>query len=1094
MAEDLLKEVEKGIVDLFSDSSNQNKYSKSSGSGNGKSSHSHDAQFLLSSHQYERYINIEKSSVLQSARAFHDSTLVRNDPLSIITTIVQLIHLQNDSKKFGHKLTKVEATEVFFGITKLFVSTDSKLRRMVYVILKDLYGICDPSDVIIVTSCLTKDMTSNVDIYKANALRVVTRIIDTSMLAAIERYIKQSIIDKSHFVASAALVSALHLIQPFANKTSINQTLGQGQAHSSRASESENVAIVKRWINEVQEAIKSKHEMVQYHATLLFYSIKQHDRLAVSKFVQKYTANVDVHKKNKMSQNKQNTATSASGNQNYSNTGSPTITSPLAITCFIRYTAKLLHEEILSGRTNIQIHPSSSVSSSSSIANVHTSTTYTTSIAEASQLCTMGFTFLTSCLKHESEMVAFEAASAICKLPHAQPQDIQPALSILQLLLSSLKPAARLSTIKLLCTLSNTYPNLVSRFNDCLEALIGDSNKLIGTLSIITLLKTTSTTATSTTTSSSSSSSLSSHELSIDRLLKQISSFLHHLAEEYKIMVIKSLSRTCVHYPTKYYRIIVGGFLSKFLREEGGFIFKQTIVNTIINLMEILPETKESGLLYLCEFIEDCEFVSLSTHIITVIGTVGPTTSCPARYVRFLYNRCILENSMIRSSAVYALGKFGVYVKALRTSILYLLKSCVNDESDETRDRVILMITILEDLCDDDDNDNDGDGDGGDKMNELQEKVDNGDETTNTASLLLFTKLPFSFDNLEKRLKLYKVTPGAMESNNALTFDDLPIVEENGNDIHNDMCGSRQNDGVGNCELGLLLESNSTSFDIGGSASTSTAGGVQHGSNVIYQIPELAALGRIFKSSTPIPLTETETEYVVQCLKHIFDQHVVLQFMVTNTIDDQRLDNVSVSVESDDENVFEITGEMPAQSIKYGSTQSCFSVLERNENTSLSSCVFNCELKFTVVQIDPSTGEEEEGVDPYEEEYPLEHMEIYVSDFVAKTSSALDFRKSWEGIGNKYEVLQKFALQERSLEGAVKAIVDCMGMSTCDGTHQVKAAAKQHMLHLSGIFLGGVAIAVRSQVALGPSGSIILKIAIRSGRADVSKLMSECIG
>merc|ERR1711966_19400 len=46
---------------------------------------------------------------------------------------------------------------------------------------------------------------------------------------------------------------------------------------------------------------------------------------------------------------------------------------------------------------------------------------------------------------------------------------------------------------------------------------------------------------------------------------------------------------------------------------------------------------------------------------------------------------------------------------------------------------------------------------------------------------------------------------------------------------------------------------------------------------VVYEIPELAALGRAFRSSKPVMLTESETEYVVQCVKHIFANHVVLQ-------------------------------------------------------------------------------------------------------------------------------------------------------------------------------------------------------------------------
>ncbi len=43
-------------------------------------------------------------------------------------------------------------------------------------------------------------------------------------------------------------------------------------------------------------------------------------------------------------------------------------------------------------------------------------------------------------------------------------------------------------------------------------------------------------------------------------------------------------------------------------------------------------------------------------------------------------------------------------------------------------------------------------------------------------------------------------------------------------------------------------------------------------------VPELAGLGPLFKSSVkPVDLTESETEYHVQCIKHTFQDHIVFQ-------------------------------------------------------------------------------------------------------------------------------------------------------------------------------------------------------------------------
>lgn len=47
----------------------------------------------------------------------------------------------------------------------------------------------------------------------------------------------------------------------------------------------------------------------------------------------------------------------------------------------------------------------------------------------------------------------------------------------------------------------------------------------------------------------------------------------------------------------------------------------------------------------------------------------------------------------------------------------------------------------------------------------------------------------------------------------------------------------------------------------------------------LSSVPELTALnlGPLFKSSLPIELTESETEFAVRCIKHTFNNHIVLQ-------------------------------------------------------------------------------------------------------------------------------------------------------------------------------------------------------------------------
>lgn len=146
--------------------------------------------------------NLDKTTLLQEARYFNESPVNTRKCTLILTKILYLLNQ-------GEALTTQEATDIFFATTKLFQSKDVVLRRLVYLCIKELSSTAQ--DVIIVTSSLTKDMTGKEDLYRAAAIRALCSITDSTMLQAIERYMKQAIVDKNPAVSSAALVSALHL-------------------------------------------------------------------------------------------------------------------------------------------------------------------------------------------------------------------------------------------------------------------------------------------------------------------------------------------------------------------------------------------------------------------------------------------------------------------------------------------------------------------------------------------------------------------------------------------------------------------------------------------------------------------------------------------------------------------------------------------------------------------------------------------------------------------------------------------------------------------------------------------------------------------
>ncbi len=86
------------------------------------------------------------------------------------------------------------------------------------------------------------------------------------------------------------------------------------------------------------------------------------------------------------------------------------------------------------------------------------------------------------------------------------------------------------------------------------------------------------------------------------------------------------------------------------------------------------PVFRLTGLLQLCEFIEDCEHEKLTQRILYLLGREGPFLARPRQFIRFIYNRIILESAAVKCTATTALARFGANCPDLLPSVLVLLE------------------------------------------------------------------------------------------------------------------------------------------------------------------------------------------------------------------------------------------------------------------------------------------------------------------------------------------------------------------------------------------------------------------------------------
>ena len=854
--------------------------------------------------------NLEKTVVLQETRLFNETPI---NPKKCGHILTKMLYLLNQGENIG----TTEATEAFFAMTKLFQAKDPVLRRLVYLGIKEMSKIAN--DVIIVTSSLMKDMTGKDDQFRGPAIRALCSITDNTMLQSIERYMKQAIVDKNYAVSSAALVSSLHL---------------------SKGSQE----VIKRWVNEAQEAVSSDNIMVQYHALGLLYHIRKYDRLAVTKLVSKFSKH--------------------------------SLKSPYAYCLLIRIASKLMEEE--GAGTDSPM-----------------------------------FDFIENCLRHKSEIVIYEAAHAIVNLKNTTAKELSSAVPVLQLFCSSPKPTLRFAAIRTLNKVAMKHPSVVSSCNLELENLITDSNRSIATLAITTLLKTGS-------------------ESSVDRLMKQISSFMNEISDEFKTVVVQAIQSLCLKFPRKHN--VLMNFLSSMLRDEGGFEYKRAIVESVITIIEENPEAKEAGLGHLCEFIEDCEHTVLATKILHLLGREGPRTPTPSKYIRFIYNRVVLENSAVRAAAVTALAKFGAHCEELLPSCTVLLERCLLDTDDEVRDRATFYVDVLR---------------------QRQKGLN---------SAYILNGLQVSVIGLERAVHNYTLEPSETPFDmKSVPLDTQPVTDQKVR------------------EPGDMVSKGADKMV----ASTQDIYAEQ-----LAAVPEFSNLGSLFKSSSlPVELTESETEYVVQCVKHCFGRYLVFQFDCTNTLNDQVLENVTVHM--DPAEGFDVMKYIPCPSLPYNKPGTTYTMVRLPEDPTQVTGSFSCTLKFIVKDCDPNTGEADD--DGYEDEYVLEDVEVAVADHVQRVMKP-NFGASWEEIGPENELEDTFALSTvKSLEDAVKNIIQFMGMQPCERSDKVPEGKSSHTLFLSGVYRGGHDALVRAKLAMSDSG-VTMQLTVRSTDPYVSEVLVTAIG
>ncbi|OCT48668.1 putative coatomer subunit gamma [Cladophialophora carrionii] len=634
-------------------------------------------------------------------------------------------------------------------------------------------------------------------------------------------------------------------------------------------------------------------------------------------------------------------------------------------------------------------------------------------------------------LRHKSEMVVFEAAKAICNMPDVSDAEAAQAIHALQSFLTSPRAVTKFSAIRILHSFASFKPQAVHSANPDIEALISNTNRSIATFAITTLLKT-------------------GNESSVDRLMKQIAGFMAEITDEFKITIVEAIRTLCMKFPSKQAGMLT--FLSGILRDEGGYEFKRAVVESMFDLIKFVPGSKEETLSHLCEFIEDCEFTKLAVRILHLIGVEGPKTPQPTKYIRYIYNRVVLENALVRAAAVTALAKFGVGQKdpEVKKSVRVLLERCLDDTDDEVRDRAALNLRLM------------------------QEEDDIAERFIKNDSM-------FSLSTFEHKLVMYVTSNDKSVFAKAFDINSVPVVS------HEQALAEERTKKLTTATPTLKAPSTGPAKPkVNGAAEGPAAGAAaaQKYTQTFSRIPELAAYGPVLKSSHVVELTESETEYVVSAVKHVFKEHVVIQYDIKNTLESTVLENVTVlasPAEEEEEPTLEEEFIIPATALKTNEPGIVYVAFRKvHGEASFPITTFTNVLKFTSKEIDPVTGEAEEG--GYEDEYEVENLELSGADFVSPAFTG-SFDHVWEGTGaSGEEVSETLVLGGASVKGlgdAAEQLSSALSLQPLEGT-DVIISNTTHTLKLYGKSVTGGRVAALVKMVYSAKTGVTVKVSVRT--------------
>ena len=651
--------------------------------------------------------------------------------------------------------------------------------------------------------------------------------------------------------------------------------------------------------------------------------------------------------------------------------------------------------------------------------------------------------FLEVSLYNIEESIKIEACRAVLQIPNIKPSLKKTTIGTLCDLISSSNKIARFSAMKTLDKYIDEFAqNIAVDIFLELEKIIEDSgtNSSIKSYAFSIFLKI-------------------SKGLSDYRLEKMFKTFIEQYSkfkEDFKkklIIISRNISRSNPSKNKLYYN-----FFCSLFKLDASPQTKIEILEALIWFIYNDQELKLQSLLFLAESIFDCQYDILKIRILNLLGKECDLVNNKSKLVRYIYNQIILESPMVRASAISALGEIGFKEKNMRDIIISLIENCLNDDDNEVRERAFMVSKALKAVKEE-------------KKEEEQlinfvfpQKVKNPSPIEELNIDLIQSVLNSEKENLLKSEDICQEL-----------FNILNDTEKISEILIKDKEDSKKKEKK---EKKRGIEANPQKK-------------IPEEDYSLTMFPKIYGPPKIF---TPYKkLTDQSAEYLTQYRKIVHDKIVVIDFEITNTIEFQIINDISIDVDNLTSEGFDFdkTEIIPIKSLKTNESGHLYFKLLKDKDEIYSNCSFNCTLKFDLQELDVKGNPHGIAV---KETYKLDKMvEVSYADYYIKNSKVNvdNFGEFWKQAekSNFSKTEEKMGLPYNSVKNAAIKFSEIIGLDPLNDIEQIDSNVKKYEFVYAYINYFENLLFIKFQVIFNDQNKCLSQVIIQSQDPSVPEMI-----